>query len=559
MQQTSQLYKDIVTGENHWFETKVVINGQTFGEDQILSLHRERLGMSQSKPTVGGALSSTMTLTLLSKADKGDIVDVSINTLPYKTTYADGELVTAAKLEGLSVKVLYTSGEYEIVPYDGDIVHTNPDVPFVIHFGDSTTTSIDVGYTETTSPGQQYTWFTEFNVTKVDATVEYIELDVPVELLKFYVGEPFNVNGLVVTAHYTNNTTADVTSECVYDPAVGTVLTEIGALNVTVSYAYRGTTVTGGFVTKVFETDDTLLHFTLTSNLTQPLYFTQSAANGVTINWGDGSTPETVADLSASASHTYAEAGNYVVRMTAGEGVTWSPGAAISGTTYALLGKPDIGKSTTYPTLTKVILGSSANLDRAFAFTRCTELTEIQLPNSITTIADEAFWQCDKLTSINLPNGLLSIGIAAFYLCERLYHVTIPNSVTEIGDNAFWGSGIKDITIPSSVLTVKSGAFSDCASLVYAEIGAAKLEGGAFDSCENLESVWLRSSVTTMLASGNTSGPFYQCQSVTIYAEVASKPNGWGQYYDVVRVASSEGTETITRAPKIWGQTTRPW
>lgn len=277
MQQTSQLYKDIVAGENHWFETKVVIDGQTFWENQILSLHRARLGMSQSKPTVGGALSSTMTLTLLSKAAKGDIVDVSINTLPYKTTYADGELVTAAKLEGLSVKVLYTSGEYDIVPYDNDIVHTNPDVPYAIHFGDSTTTNIDVGYTETPSPGQYYTWFTEFYVTKVDEQVEYIELYVPDELLTFYVGEPFNINGLVVTAHYTNNTTADVTSECVYDPAVGTVFTEIGTQNVTVSYTYRGTTVTDGFRTKVFETPAYL-------TFSSPNSFTLATANS-TKNW----------------------------------------------------------------------------------------------------------------------------------------------------------------------------------------------------------------------------------------------------------------------------------
>lgn len=502
MQQTSQLYKNIVAGENHWFETKVVIDGQAFGEDQILSLHRERLGMSQSKPTVGGALSSTMTLTLLSKAAKGNIVDVSINTLPYKTTYADGELVTAAKLEGLSVKVLYTSGEYDIVPYDNDIVHTNPDVPYAIHFGDSTTRNIDVGYTETTSTGQQYTWFTEFYVTKVDATVEYIELDVPVELLKFYVGETFNVNGLVVTAHYTNNTTADVTSECVYDPAIGTVLTEIGSLNVTVSYTYRGKTVTGGFRTKVFETDDTLLYLTLTSNLTQPLYFTQSAANGVTIDWGDGSAAETVADLSASASHTYAAAGDYTVTMTAGDGVTWSPGAVISNTNYSLLGNAS-NKNNTYPTLTAFKFGTGCNL-RQYSFANCTSLSEIIIPDGTVEIPDNAFRQCTGLKRLYLPTSIKRAHIDSFYQSTYLEEVhikdlaaycgfdwvaetgygllsfpaigslnlylngvkitdgdlVVPHGVTRIGNQTFANATFNSVTLPNSVMSIGHGAFS---------------------------------------------------------------------------------------------------
>lgn len=65
MQETSALYKSIIATEPHWFETYITVNGNTVNEDEIFSLDRSRPGMSQNYPTVGGALSSTLTLTIL--------------------------------------------------------------------------------------------------------------------------------------------------------------------------------------------------------------------------------------------------------------------------------------------------------------------------------------------------------------------------------------------------------------------------------------------------------------------------------------------------------------
>lgn len=65
MQTTSALYKSIVATEPHWFETKISVGGNEIGENKIFSLDRDRPGMSQNYPTVGGALSSTLRLTIL--------------------------------------------------------------------------------------------------------------------------------------------------------------------------------------------------------------------------------------------------------------------------------------------------------------------------------------------------------------------------------------------------------------------------------------------------------------------------------------------------------------
>ena len=71
------------------------------------------------------------------------------------------------------------------------------------------------------------------------------------------------------------------------------------------------------------------------------------------------------------------------------------------------------------------------------AFSLCSNLTTITIPNSMTSIGNSAFSRCSSLTNINIPNSMTSIGSQAFYYCRNLTSITIPNSVTYIGDYAF--------------------------------------------------------------------------------------------------------------------------
>lgn len=61
------------------------------------------------------------------------------------------------------------------------------------------------------------------------------------------VGTPLDLNGLVVTATYRSGETADVTSYCGYDPAIGTILTETGTQEVDVTFEDEGVTLTDSF------------------------------------------------------------------------------------------------------------------------------------------------------------------------------------------------------------------------------------------------------------------------------------------------------------------------
>ena len=105
------------------------------------------------------------------------------------------------------------------------------------------------------------------------------------------------------------------------------------------------------------------------------------------------------------------------------------------------------------------------------AFTWCRSLSDIVIPDSVTSIGIGAFFNCSSLSNIVIPDSVTSIGGAAFLTCRSLSSIVIPNSVTSIGDSVFRGcSSLSEIVIPDSVTSIGIGAFGGCASLQYLSI-----------------------------------------------------------------------------------------
>lgn len=80
------------------------------------------------------------------------------------------------------------------------------------------------------------------------------------------------------------------------------------------------------------------------------------------------------------------------------------------------------------------------------AFSSCTNLTSITIPNGVTSIGKNTFEGCTSLSSITIPNGVTSIEESTFSGCSSLSSVTIGYSVEDIGESAFSGcSSLTDI------------------------------------------------------------------------------------------------------------------
>ena len=110
----------------------------------------------------------------------------------------------------------------------------------------------------------------------------------------------------------------------------------------------------------------------------------------------------------------------------------------------------------------------------------CTGLLSVTIPPSIKSIATDAFDECDNLTAVNITDIVswcnisfannysnpLSKAHHLFLNGEEVTDLVIPNSVTTIKDYSFWGcSGLTSITIPNNVTSLGVGSFSRCSGL----------------------------------------------------------------------------------------------
>ena len=117
------------------------------------------------------------------------------------------------------------------------------------------------------------------------------------------------------------------------------------------------------------------------------------------------------------------------------------------------------------------------------AFQNCSALTQVTIPNSITSIGDYAFLYCSAITQVNIPDGVTSIGESAFSGCSAITQVTIGSGVTSIGGWAFRNSSaLTQITIPNSVGSIGYYAFSGCSALTQVNWDAINCADFVYDN-----------------------------------------------------------------------------
>ncbi len=107
---------------------------------------------------------------------------------------------------------------------------------------------------------------------------------------------------------------------------------------------------------------------------------------------------------------------------------------------------------------------------RQDAFSYCKNITEVVIPDSVSTIGQDAFYNCSGLTSLNISDGVTEISSYAFYKCSGLTDVNIPESVKYIRTGAFGEcSNLKSFTINNPECYI-SGERSTISNIRYSDV-----------------------------------------------------------------------------------------
>lgn len=134
------------------------------------------------------------------------------------------------------------------------------------------------------------------------------------------------------------------------------------------------------------------------------------------------------------------------------------------------------------------------------------KLTLDQMPNAIRSISGSGSSEnrlaalCDNtLTAVTAEDfgAATRIKENTFFDNTNLTSVEIPNTITSIGKAAFSGTGITRLEVPESVRTVSSWAFSHCDSLLTATLnhGVSTLDSYCFFDCSILNDIHIPVSV----------------------------------------------------------------
>lgn len=142
----------------------------------------------------------------------------------------------------------------------------------------------------------------------------------------------------------------------------------------------------------------------------------------------------------------------------------------------------------------------AAEMAKSGVATQVIPNTNVIVKEDITTICTLAFANTPVQT-VQLPSTLTTIRYGAFQNCTALKQITLPKSMTFIEGGAFQNcSALTSISVPQNVTYLGASAFSGCTSLTSATLPQAitRISSGLFENCSSLTTVQASSALTSI-------------------------------------------------------------
>lgn len=187
------------------------------------------------------------------------------------------------------------------------------------------------------------------------------------------------------------------------------------------------------------------------------------------------------------------------------------------GVTYLVTEIGDYAFSGCYDALTSISFSEGLEKIGVGAFSNCSGLKTIKLPDTLQEVAQEAFVSCFYVTNLDLGAGVKKIGPGAFRGLMSITDLSIPDSCEEISHMAFQGCGssVQSLKIGSGLKYI--GGYAFFAFLNIPEVtlpeGLETLESCAFEQCNNLKTFHIPASVSE-IGVGVVSGD--KLESITV-------------------------------------------
>ena len=199
------------------------------------------------------------------------------------------------------------------------------------------------------------------------------------------------------------------------------------------------------------------------------------AVNGtVTVDWGDGTAPDTLTGTNLSTViytplHKYASEGKYVITLAVASGEmriygasSYSKLVAFNSAASGMYKAPVLGYLNS---IKKVECGNNVSLGD-YAFASCGSLSELSVPDTVTSLGGYVATDCWSLNSFTTPNGVSILPTNFFRQCSGLRKIIFSDNVTHIQaeDFAFCYS-LTTAVFSKKLVQISSAAFKNCFSV----------------------------------------------------------------------------------------------